>query len=297
MNLNRDEIRRAAKRLQGKVIRTKIIPIAHRLSLKLESEQHSGSFKARGAMNAMLSSDVGSDGVVAASGGNHGAAVAWAARTLGYQSNIFVPSIISQSKLERLQSYGAQIHVVGAEYQESLEAARSFQKGRTCVELHAYDQPEIVLGAGTIAMEIDSQVAAATTIIVACGGGGLAGGLATWWKDSKRLVLVETEGTQTFARSLAAGEPVDVDVSGVAADSLGARRLGEIGWQALADSKAESCIVNDDEVKEAQAELFNKFDVVAEPAASAGYAALRTGRMQVNDTENCVLIVCGSNTK
>ena len=296
MNLNRDEVRAAAKRLQDKVIRTSVISIGRRLNLKLESEQHSGSFKARGAMNAMLCSDVGPDGVVAASGGNHGAAVAWAAQALGYQANIFVPSIISPSKLKRLESYGAQIHVVGVEYQESLEAARAFQAGRQCVELHAYDQPEIVLGAGTIATEIDAQVADTTTIVVACGGGGLAGGLATWWKDSKRLVLVETEGTQTFAQSLAAGEPVDVDVSGLAADSLGARRLGKIGWQALAASKAESCVVSDEEVIEAQTSLFEEFDVVAEPAASAGYAALRTGRAQIDDSEHCVLIVCGSNT-
>ena len=171
MNLNRDEITATAERLQGKVIRTKVISIEPRLSLKLESEQHSGSFKARGAINAMLCSDVGPDGVVAASGGNHGAAVAWAAQALGYRANIFVPSIISQSKLERLQSYEAEIHVVGNEYQQSLEAARSFQVGRQCIELHAYDQTEIVLGAGTIAAEIDDQASEATTIIVACGGG------------------------------------------------------------------------------------------------------------------------------
>jgi len=296
VNLRRDEIRAAAERLQGKVNRTRIISIGHHLTLKLESEQYSGSFKARGAMNAMLCLDVGSDGVVAASGGNHGAAVAWAAQTLGYQANIFVPSIISQSKLDRLETYGAQIHVEGIEYQESLEAARSFQEGRQCVELHAYDQPEIVLGAGTIAAEIDSQVSDATTILVACGGGGLAGGLATWWGNSKRLVVVETEGTQTFAQSLAAGEPVDVDVSGLAADSLGARRLGKIGWQALVDSTAESCVVRDEEVKQAQTSLFDEFDVVAEPAAAAGYAALRTGQVQIDDSENCVLVICGSNT-
>lgn len=296
MNLHRDEIRAAAERLQGKVNRTRVISIGHQLTLKLESEQHSGSFKARGAMNAMLCLDVGSDGVVAASGGNHGAAVAWAAQELGYQANIFVPSIISQSKLDRLETYGAQIHVEGIEYQESLEAARSFQEGRQCVDLHAYDQPEIVLGAGTIAAEIDSQVSDATTVLVACGGGGLAGGLATWWGDTKRLVVVETEGTQTFAQSLAAGQPVDVDVSGLAADSLGARRLGKIGWQALADSTAESCVVRDEEVRQAQTLLLDEFDVVAEPAAAAGYAALRTGRVQIDDSEHCVLIICGSNT-
>ena len=297
MKLNRDEIRAAARRLQGKVVHTDVVSIASRLTLKLESEQHSGSFKARGAMNAMLCSDVGADGVVAASGGNHGAAVAWAAQVLGHQANIFVPSIISPSKLERLKEYGAVTHVVGSEYQETLEAQRFFQTGRQCVELHAYDQPEIVLGAGTVAMEIDAQVPQATTVVVACGGGGLAGGLATWWNNSKRLIVVETEGTQTYAQSLAAGELVDVNVSGLAADSLGARRLGNIGWRALVASKAVSCIVSDEEVEAAQISLLDQFDVLSEPAAAAGYAALSTGQAQVSDNENCVLIICGANAK
>ena len=213
--MNKDEIRRAAQRIADKVVRTDTHRIDSTLTLKLEGAQRSGSFKARGAMNAMLCSTIGADGVVAASGGNHGAAVAWAAQELGHTANIFVPSIISPSKLEKLNGYGAVVHVEGNEYQETLHAARSFKQGRHCVELHAYDQTEVVLGAGTLAMEIDEQVPDVTTIVVACGGGGLSAGLATWWGTSKRLIVVETEGTQTFARSLVAGEPVDVEVSGV----------------------------------------------------------------------------------
>lgn len=296
MNLNRDEIRRAAQRIADKVVRTDTHRIDSTLTLKLEGAQRSGSFKARGAMNAMLCSTIGVDGVVAASGGNHGAAVAWAAQELGHTANIFVPSIISPSKLEKLNGYGAVVHVEGDEYQETLHAARSFKQGRHCVELHAYDQTEVVLGAGTLAMEIDEQVPDVTTVVVACGGGGLSAGLATWWGTSKRLIVVETEGTQTFARSLVAGEPVDVEVSGVAADSLGARRLGNIAWQALMASGAESQVVSDEQVKEAQFQLNNDFDVIAEPAAAAGYAAVLSGQAELTEDESCVVIICGSNT-
>ncbi len=296
MNLDKDEIRRAAQRIADKVVRTDTHRIDSTLTLKLEGAQRSGSFKARGAMNAMLCSTIGTDGVVAASGGNHGAAVAWAAQELGHTANIFVPSIISPSKLEKLNGYGAVVHVEGNEYQETLHAARSFKQGRHCVELHAYDQTEVVLGAGTLAMEIDEQVPDVTTIVVACGGGGLSAGLATWWGTSKRLIVVETEGTQTFARSLVAGEPVDVEVSGVAADSLGARRLGNIAWQALMASGAESHVVSDEQVKEAQFQLNNDFDVIAEPAAAAGYAAVLSGQAELTEDESCVVIICGSNT-
>ncbi len=296
MNLNRDEIRRAAQRIADKVVRTDTHRIDSTLTLKLEGAQRSGSFKARGAMNAMLCSTIGADGVVAASGGNHGAAVAWAAQELGHTANIFVPSIISPSKLEKLNGYGAVVHVEGNEYQETLHAVRSFKQGRHCVELHAYDQTEVVLGAGTLAMEIDEQVPDVTTVVVACGGGGLSAGLATWWGTSKRLIVVETEGTQTFARSLVAGEPVDVEVSGVAADSLGARRLGNIAWQALMASGAESQVVSDEQVKEAQFQLNNDFDVIAEPAAAAGYAAVLSGQAELTEDESCVVIICGSNT-
>ena len=296
MNLSKGEIRRSAQRLGGKVLRTDTRLIRLGLTLKLENQQHSGSFKARGALNAMLCSAVGVDGVVAASGGNHGAAVAWAARELGHTANIFVPSIISPSKLEKLSEYGAVVHVEGNEYQETLNAAQDFKRGRQCVELHAYDQIEVVLGAGTIAMEIDEQIPDATTVVVACGGGGLAAGLATWWGKSKRLVVVETDGTQTFARSLAAGELVDVEISGIAADSLGARRLGNLGWQSLVSSNAESYVVSDEEVAEAQLCLLNEFDVVAEPAAATGYAAVLSGRVAVTSDENCAVIICGANT-
>ena len=296
MNLNKDEIRRAAQRIADKVVRTDTHRIDSTLTLKLEGAQRSGSFKARGAMNAMLCSTIGADGEVAASGGNHGAAVAWAAQELGHTANNFVPSNISPSKLEKLNGYGAVVHVEGDEYQETLHAARSFKQGRHCVELHAYDQTEVVLGAGTLAMEIDEQVPDVTTVVVACGGGGLSAGLATWWGTSKRLIVVETEGTQTFARSLVAGEPVDVEVSGVAADSLGARRLGNIAWQALMASGAESQVVSDEQVKEAQFQLNNDFDVIAEPAAAAGYAAVLSGQAELTEDESCVVIICGSNT-
>ena len=303
MSLDRDSIAKAAERLSGRIVDTPaqsveadVLGLPHRVTLKLESLQHSGSFKARGAMNALLCSQVGSDGVIAASGGNHGAAVAWAAQTLRYPANIFVPSIISPRKLEKLQLYGAQVHITGSEYHDALSAARQFAEGHDCIELHAYDQIEVVSGAGTIAVEIDAQIPDATTVIVACGGGGLAGGLATWWGTSKRLIAVETEGTKTWASARAAGEPVDIEVSGLAADSLGARRIGHLGWNALLSSQAESVVVSDEEVAAAQAVLATQFGVPSEPAAAAGMAGMLSGKTSISKDEHCVLVICGANS-
>jgi threonine dehydratase len=287
VKLDREAIANAAQRLNGHIVSTPVqslngeaLGVPYRLTLKLENLQHSGSFKARGALNALLCAEVGSDGVIAASGGNHGAAVAWAARSLQYPANIFVPSVISSRKLEKLKSYGA----------------RQFTLDRNCVELHAYDQAEVVSGAGTIAMEIDAQVPDATTVIVACGGGGLAGGLATWWGTSKRLIAVETEGTQSWAKARAAGEPVDIEVSGLAADSLGARRIGDLGWNALVSSRAESVVVSDQETAAAQGVLATEFGVPSEPAAAAGLAGLLSGKIAISPHEHGVLVICGANS-
>ena len=187
MKLDRNAIANAAQRLNGHIVGTPVqslngeaLGLPYRLTLKLENLQHSGSFKARGAMNALLCAEVGSDGVIAASGGNHGVAVAWAARSLRYPANIFVPSLISSRKLEKLKSYGAQVHVTGREYHDALSAARQFTLGRNCVELHAYDQTEVISGAGTIAMEIDD-----------CG-------LRRWWS---RWWVGDVVGNQQAANS------------------------------------------------------------------------------------------------
>ena len=297
VKLGTTEIERARARLIGLVAETDVQDISPNLTLKLENNQHSGSFKARGAMNALLCSAVGRDGVLAASGGNHGAAVAWASQRLGYESNIFVPSIISSTKLKRLESYGANVHIAGSEYQETFEAAEEYGREHQCVEIHAYDQHEVIAGAGTLALEVDRQLSEFSTVVVACGGGGLSGGLATWWGAKKRIVVVETKGTATFANSLAMGKLTDVEVSGVAADSLGARRLGHLGWNALRSVNAESSVVSDADVLEAQSALLHEFDVVAEPAAAAGYAAIRSGRLKITDDERCLLIVCGGNSE
>jgi len=298
VKLDRNEIKEASRRLEDRIVHTQVQPIAtgriKATTLKLESLQHSGSFKARGALNAMLCSNIGPDGVLAASGGNHGAAVAWAAHTLGHVANIFVPEIISPLKLEKLEQYQAVVHVVGREYQDALTAARLFKEQHACVELHAYDQAEVVVGAGTLAMEIDAQVPEATTIFVSCGGGGLAAGLATWWGTEKRLVVVETEGTQAWAKARQAGRPVDVEVAGIAADSLGARRIGDIGWEALITSEAESLVVTDEQVIEAQKDLIDKHEVVAEPAAAASFAGYKS--LEIPADENCVIVICGANS-
>ena len=297
MTPNRDDIQKASRRLEGRVVYSSVQAMvtdqSQTATLKLESTQRSGSFKARGAMNAMLSTRIGSEGVVAASGGNHGAAVAWAARELGHTANIFVPELISPSKLDKLEEYGANIHLGGREFHEAFAAAQTFKQHHDCTELHAYDQNEVVAGAGTIAIEI-AQVPDATTIFVSCGGGGLAAGLAIWWGTSKRLVVVETEGTQAWAKARKAGRPVDVEVTGIAADSLGARRIGNIGWLALTSCEAESSIVTDEQVAAAQQELMDQHGVVAEPAAAASFAGFKSVALAQN--EKCVLVICGANS-
>jgi threonine dehydratase len=299
------DIEAAAGRLDGRIRRTPVFELdgsdlgvvggASLLVLKLEQLQHAGSFKARGALNALLCADRAADGVVAASGGNHGVAVAWAARRLGIPANIFVPEIAAAAKIDRLEQLEATVHRLGREYSESLAAAEHFAAHHEVASVHAYDQPEVMAGAGTLARELDDQAPDLDTVVVACGGGGLAGGLASWWGTARRLVVVETGGTPTFARALDAGGPVDVEVGGVGADALGARRLGTLGWEALTAVGAESVLVEDAEVLAAQELLWRECRLRVEPAGAAALAALRSDRVELSRTERVAVIVCGAN--
>ena len=264
------------------------------LQLKLELLQQSGTFKARGAMHALLRSPPAADGVVAASGGNHGVAVAWAAGRLGMPAHIFVPEVSAPAKVERLRSLGAQVHQIGSEYVEALEASMEFVEQHDVVTVHAYDQFEVMAGAGTMSRELARQ-AAPDTVVMSCGGGGLSGGAARWFGGQVRLIVVETELTPTYASAVAAGEPVDVDVSGVGADALGARRLGALGWQALSSVGAESALVTDDEVLDAMAGLWETCRLRVEPAAAAALAALRSGRVAIEPDERVAVVICGAN--
>jgi threonine dehydratase len=298
-----DDIAAASGRLAGQVRRTPVLAVddgelgpAGPRWLKLEVVQHSGTFKARGALNALLTQAVPDAGVLVASGGNHGAAVAWAARRLGHRATIYVPEVVAPAKVARLRAYGAEVRLVPGVYADALDAADEHARQRPVLAVHAYDDPAVVAGAATLAVELDEQVPALDTVVVACGGGGLSAGLASWFGARVRLVVVETAGTATFAGALAAGGPVDVAVSGVAADALGATRLGSIAWSALSSVDARSVVVTDEDVVAAQHLLWDRFRVVAEPAASAAVAALTTGAYRPDPDERVAVVLCGANT-
>lgn len=299
--VNPEQIATASRRLEGHIRSTPVLTAdgsdfgwVGPVQMKLEHLQHSGSFKARGAANALLTTEVPAAGVVAASGGNHGAAVAWAADRLGHRATVFVPSIASPAKIAKLESYGADVHIVGQVFAEALEASREFQADTGALSVHAYDQAEVLAGAGTVGAEFEAQVEPLDRVLVACGGGGLSGGLAAWFGHRVALTVVETEGTQTFASALKADRPIEVAVEGLAADSLGATMLGTAGWDQLRAVSAESTVVSDREVREAQRLLWDRYRLLVEPAAAAPLAAL--AHLEAGQGENVGVIVCGANT-
>lgn len=299
------DIELAAKRIERLARRTPAMTVegwqlstVGTVSLKLELLQHSGSFKARGAANFMLTNQISAAGVVAASGGNHGAAVAWAAQQLGHEATIFIPTITDEAKVERLESYGATVHQTGAVYAEALEASREFQSESGATPIHAYEDPVVVTGAGTTGREFAGQVGAMDTILVACGGGGLAGGIAAWFGKSRtRVIACETEGTAAFADALDAGHPVPVEVTGLAADALGASQIGDLAWTSLLAADAGSVVVTDDEVMDAGQVLWDRFRLVAEPSAVVPLAAILSGRYQPQQLEHIGIVICGANTQ
>jgi threonine dehydratase len=268
--------------------------LANPLVLKLESLQHSGTFKGRGAFHKLLASSPGPAGVIAASGGNHGAAVAYAARALGHRAEIFVPTIAAPAKVERLRSYGATVHQVGAVYAEARAASEARARETGALMVAAYDDPEVFVGAGTTALEFEMQ-ARFDTLLVAVGGGGLIAGCALWCGARVKVVAVETEGTPTLHAALAAGRPVDVAVSGLAADALGASRIGAPNFEIARTRVAQSLLVSDEAVRAAQRALWNELRVMAEPAGAAGLAALVSGAYQPAAGEKIGVLVCGAN--
>ena len=263
---------------------------------KLEYLQHSGSFKARGATHFVGTQPIADAGVVAASGGNHGAAVAWAARRFGHVANIFVPTISSPAKVERLRTYGAVVHQVGAVYAESLQAAEAFQADTGATSVHAYNHPVVLAGAGTTALEFEAQAGPLDAVLIACGGGGLAGGMACWLGDRTEMVVCETDGTRAYAAAKAQGRPVPVEVSGLAADALGATEIGEMAWRALSGVGAKSVTVTDDELADAKARLWDDFRIVVEPSAATPMAALWSGRWNPEQGQRIGVLLCGANT-
>jgi threonine dehydratase len=302
VEITRSDIIAAATRIHDNVRRTPVLDLGdalssdYRLFLKLDSFQPTGSFKVRGAFSALTAASVTDAGVVAASGGNFGLAVAHAALTLGVGARVFVPDSSPDEKIGRLGALGAKVDVVPGHYAEALAASRAWAAGSGAVELHAYDGPAVVAGQGTCGREIMDQVPSATSIVVAVGGGGLIGGIASWARSDLTVVGVEPEGCPTLYEAREAGGPVDVPVGGVAVSSLGATRLGRIAWEAnrWIDN---SVLVTDQAILEAQGWLWDTCRVLAEPAACAPVAALATEKYRPERGEIVVAVVSGANTR
>ena len=263
---------------------------------KLEFLQVSGTFKARGAFYSLLTQSEPGQGVVAASGGNHGVAVAYAAHQLGRPAHIFVPEISSSAKIAKIRSHGATVHIGGATYAEAFAASEAYLATSRDIQIHAYDQPGTLIGQGTVALELQQQVPAAETVLVAVGGGGLIGGMAAFYTGAARLIGVESEGAPTFHRALEAGVPVDVEVTGVAADSLGAKRLGALAFPILRQFGVASVLVTDAEIVAAQQALWDVLRVVVEPGGATAFGALLAGRYRPEPDEQVAVLLCGANT-
>jgi threonine dehydratase len=300
--VSRAEIKQAARKIEPYVRKTPVITLergiwgcAGKVSLKLEQLQHAGSFKARGAFQRLLSQPIPAAGVIAASGGNHGIAVAYAARQLGYRAEIFVPEISSRVKVERLRAYGAEVTIIGANFAEALYACEIRARETGALLVHAYDQPEVVAGQGTLGYELSGQLPDLDTVLVAVGGGGLIGGIASWYQGTVRVVGVESEGTPSMHEALRAGHPVDVSVHGLAADALGARRVGEIAFSAAQAYVERVVLVSDEAIQRAQRALWQDVHIVVEPSAAAGVAALMEGIYTPASDEHVGVVICGGN--
>jgi threonine dehydratase len=263
--------------------------------LKLEHLQAGGSFKTRGALYRLLSNTVPTSGVVIASGGNAGIATALAARQLGVPCEVFVPEVSSEAKRARLRALGAQVHVVGAAYAEAYAACVLRQKETGALQNHAYDQIEIVAGAGTVAAEIEAQQGLPDSVLVSVGGGGLIAGIAAHCNGRSKVIALEPRLASTLFEARKAGQPVDVAVSGIAADSLGAKRVGSIAWQVQQTLVHDALLLEDDAIRAAQLWLWRELKLAVEPAAALGLAALQTGVYKPAADEKVCLVLCGAN--
>ncbi|HEX6843786.1 MAG TPA: threonine/serine dehydratase [Actinomycetota bacterium] len=302
LDVTRFDVESAAEQIAPFVRRTPVIElepgafgVPGLLTLKLELLQHTGSFKPRGAFARMLTAEIDDSGVLAASGGNFGLGVAYAASRLGHPAEIFVPSTSPAMKIDKIRGYGATVHVVDGYYADAYAACedRAWQTGAAF--LHPYDQPAVVAGQGTLARELQEQAPALDTVLVAVGGGGLIGGVAAWFASDVRVVGVEPETCPTLQQALATGEPLDVEVGGPAADSLGARRAGRIGFAIARRHVDRVVLVPDDAIVEARRLSWEETKVLPEPGAAAPLAALVSGAYVPAPEERVALVVCGGN--
>jgi threonine dehydratase len=302
--IDRDRIASAYETIRPHIRRTPVVEVEGsdfglngiRLVLKLELLQHSGSFKARGAFANLLLRQIPAAGVVAASGGNHGAAVAFAAMKLKKPARIFVPEVASPTKLERIREYGADLVVTGERYADALAASEVWAAQSGALAIHAYDQMETLLGQGTVGLEFDEQYPQLDSLVVAIGGGGLIGGIASWYGSRIRIVGVEPEAAPTLTRALEAGHPVDAEAGGIAADSLAPKRVGELMFPIAQAHVKNVLLVSDESIREAQKALWRVLRVVAEPGGAAAFAALLSRRYQPQAGERVGVLICGGNT-
>jgi threonine dehydratase len=264
-------------------------------SLKLEYLQHAGSFKVRGAFNHLLTRGVSAAGVTAASGGNHGAAVAYAAKRLGHPARIFVPQISSVVKINKIKEFGAEVVIGGERYQDAQEACDQYAKESGALLLHPFDAWETIAATGTVAHEWERQAGTLDTVLVACGGGGLVAGMALYWKGRTKVVAIEPTGSCALHAALEAGELVDVSVESIAADSLGARRTGATVLEVAKDTGLTVRLVEDDAISAALRWLWSRYRIASEPGGAAALAALLSGVYVPEKGEKVGVLLCGAN--
>ena len=266
------------------------------LIFKLEFLQHAGSFKTRGAFANLLTREVPKAGVVAASGGNHGVAVAYAAGKLGIPAKILVPTVASSEKIDRIRGCGAELVIIGERYADALAASEAWAAQSGAMPIHAYDQLETLLGQGTVGLEVEQQCPSLDTLLVAVGGGGLIGGIAAWYAGKIKLIGVEPEAAPTLANALSAGRPVDSPAGGIAADSLAPKRVGKLMFPIAQKYVEDVILVRDEEIAQAQEALWTVLRVVTEPGGAAAFAALLARRYQPAPDERIGILLCGANT-
>ena len=303
-SLSRADVVEVAGRIGGYIRRTPAVTVDRAdfglapgpLTLKLEQLQHSGSFKARGAFTNLLRREIPAAGVAAASGGNHGAAVAYAAGVLGVPARIFVPEVSSPAKISRIRGYGADLVVEGERYSDALAVSQRWIVGSGALAVHAYDHPQTILGAGTTGLELLEQAPEVTTVLASVGGGGLLSGICLACSATARVIGAEPEGAPTLTEALAAGGPVDAPMGSVAVDSLAPRQVGELTFAVISERVQSVVLVSDDAILEAQRLLWERLRIVAEPGGVTALAALLSGRYRPEPNEHPGVVISGANT-
>jgi len=304
IDITRERIQATERIIRPHIRRTPILEVdgadfgldAIKITFKLELFQHAGSFKARGAFTNMLTREVPAAGVVAASGGNHGVAVAFAAMKLGKPATIFVPSVASKTKVDRIRQSGAELVIAGDRYAESLEASEAWTTQSGALPIHAYEGDATLLGQGTLGLELEEQAPELDTLLVAVGGGGLIGGVAAWYQNRTKIISIEPTEAPTLQRALSAGHPVDSPAGGIAADSLAPRQVGQQMFPIAQRFVHSALLVSDEEIINAQKRLWETTRIIAEPGGATAFAALISGRYKPEKGERVGVIVCGGNT-